>query len=940
MMLIFILLISSVLSFASTNFTLSEVKVDCPPSDTCTQRKSRFTNLIGDYRSLLHLKETLRVMASDGGYQHLSYELNKDGENYSLNINFKLKPVIKELNIGFTDRNIEYDPLQLFTLREGEFFETQKLKFSMENLTKRLEGLGYPDSTHSYEVIKKNEKVIINVVITLGEPRMFKSISSDSKSAYVKMHLDNKFLNFYNKPFDIAKTKTLLDEAQKELFSYGYYLIGLDFNPVIKNKRVSLKIKVSNEKLFAFDFKNLQPERREEVHELLIDQFRKYKRVLNEVTIRNALNEYFRNKALLRSTFTIQISEFKNNYDEFLRLYRIHFNEVDKTRLKEVVFNGNVFLKTSKLERMFKKEAFELASLNYYDYEYFAYFQDFLRTHYIKQGFVQARVMDPIITLDNDKKESRVEYNIQEGPRAFVRNITFDGLPEGFKDKILNSFDNKKGNPFNPVLMVEDIRKVATILQEAGYYYAEVLNANDNDLVHYTKTGTDVDIRFKIAAGPVVKLNRILYLGNDKTRKKVIWKKILLEEGDIITPSKTREIESALSATGLFNSVSVTPLKHNSKNTATDLIVKVVEREYGLVEIAPGYRTDLGIKLTGTLSYQNIGGYNRSVTLRSQLNQRLSDRSLDPERRKESKQILEHNTSISFNQGDIFDSLIDLGAGVAYQTRRFYSFDANILRLNSTLTRDLTKRLSASLRYQYEDITQYNATQEIDNGSFQIGAITPSLTYDLRNSQVNPTKGAFFNASTEFANPYFLSQKERDLTIDYYKFISRNRFYIPFTNGTFAISMVGGIQENLARDKQIVDGEAQTKGYIPNIKVFRLTGTDIVRGFSDEEMNRLPDNNDISEVRVDNRAYLVNLKLEPRYFINDNLMAGIFYDAGRVFVNQVDFGELRDSVGVTFKILTPVGTLDFDYGIKLLRKKDANGNLEDPGRFHVSIGFF
>jgi len=340
------------------------------------------------------------------------------------------------------------------------------------------------------------------------------------------------------------------------------------------------------------------------------------------------------------------------------------------------------------------------------------------------------------------------------------------------------------------------------------------------------------------------------------------------------------------------------------------------------------------------VSYQNIGGYNRSITLRSQLNQRLSDRSLDPERRKKSDQLLEHNTSLTFNQGDIFDSLIDLGAGVAYQTRRFYSFDANILRLNSTLTRDITKKLSASLRYQYEDITQYSATQKIDNGSFQIGAITPSLTLDLRNNQVNPTKGAFFNASTEFANPYFLSQKERDLTIDYYKFISRNRFYIPFKNGTFAISMVGGIQENLARDKQEVDGVVQTKGYIPNIKVFRLTGTDIIRGFTDEEMNRLPDNNDISEVRVDNRAYLVNLKLEPRYFINDNLMAGVFYDAGRVFVDQVDFGELRDSVGVTFKIITPVGTLDFDYGIKLLRKKDANGTLEDPGRFHVSIGFF
>jgi outer membrane protein insertion porin family len=132
----------------------------------------------------------------------------------------------------------------------------------------------------------------------------------------------------------------------------------------------------------------------------------------------------------------------------------------------------------------------------------------------------------------------------------------------------------------------------------------------------------------------------------------------------------------------------------------------------------------------------------------------------------------------------------------------------------------------------------------------------------------------------------------------------------------------------------------QTQGYIPNIKVFRLTGMDIVRGFSDEEINKLPDRRDISQTRVQNRAYLALFKLEPRFFVNDSFMVGTFLDAGRVFVDQVDMGQLRSSAGVTFKILTPVGTLDFDYGFKLLRKRNANGTLEDPGRFHVSIGFF
>ena len=172
--------------------------------------------------------------------------------------------------------------------------------------------------------------------------------------------------------------------------------------------------------------------------------------------------------------------------------------------------------------------------------------------------------------------------------------------------------------------------------------------------------------------------------------------------------------------------------------------------------------------------------------------------------------------------------------------------------------------------------------------------------------------------------------------------MSRNRFYIPLKFGTIAVSMVAGTQKNLATTEVQRDGVTQTEGYIPNIKVFRLTGMDIVRGYTDEEINRVPGQakDDISEIKIDDRAYLANFKIEPRYFINDALMAGVFYDAGRVFVNQVNLGQLRDSVGVSFKILTPVGTLDFDYGIKLLRERNKNGSLEDPGRFHVSIGFF
>ncbi len=953
---IFFILIFMSHAFAA-DFVVNEISVNCPASARCTERKGRFSNLAGTYRSLVHLKDTLRVMASDGGYRSFTYELFEMESSHTLKIDFELKPLISEVNVGFTDRNFEADPLQLMSVKEGEAFEIQKLEESISGMKGRLESLGYPDNKVEYSFQETGSEVKITAIVTLGLPRIFKGVRTNSKSRFVGPYLRRKFINFYNKPFDFNRFKIHLDEAQKELFSFGYYLINLEFTPDFKDQRVMLDIKVSNDRVFAFDFQNVAQDSRDSLRALVADLFRKYKRPLSENTLKQAIDEHYRKAAFLNAGIKILNEKYRNNYQEEVTLFRVHVREGEKTRMDQVVFTGSSFYPPRKLNKFFEKDAFELASAGYYDEDYLDFFAAQLKTRYVRNGFVQVRIQGPFKNFSPDKKAVDVDYSIAEGPRAYIRSMEFENLPSQYEPIITKALQNKQGDPFNPIALVEDIKMVSATLQDNGFFYAEVLNANEDDVVKYNRSGTEVDVKLVINAGPLLKLNRVILLGNNKTRKKVILKKVPLENGDLITPAKTREIESALSSTGLFNSVQVIPLRHNSKNAATDLIIRVTEREYGLVEIAPGYRTDIGLKLTGTISYLNIGGRNIGLTLRSQINQRLSYQAFDPRRRKEQKSLLEYINTVTLNIGDIADTLIDYTAGVSVQRKRFYSFDADIQRINNTLTRDLTKKLSSSLRHQYEIIRQYDASEERDNGAFQIGAITPSLTYDLRNSQINPVKGAFFNLSCEFANPYFGSQQKDDLTINYYKLISRNRFYIPLKHGTIAISLVGGVQENLANELvrddngqpitineelngQTVNSLKQTEGYIPNIKVFRLTGMDIVRGFSDEEINKLNDRRDISQARIQDKAYLANFKLEPRFFVNDNFMAGVFLDAGRVYVDQVDLGELRSSTGITFKILTPVGTLDFDYGIKLLRKKNANGTLEDPGRFHVSIGFF
>ena len=380
-----------------------------------------------------------------------------------------------------------------------------------------------------------------------------------------------------------------------------------------------------------------------------------------------------------------------------------------------------------------------------------------------------------------------------------------------------------------------------------------------------------------------------------------------------------------------------------------DLYISLKERDFGSLELAPGFRTDLGIKLSSKLTYGNLFGLNQSLTLEGEVNERINKQGLDDFRKANEKSRVEYEAKVNYLFPDLFRSYWDYSTSVSLSKRRYYSFDANVERFANSVSRELPWDITFSLGQQLEKIKQYGSTDRDNDGSFTIGSLTPGITIDKRNSAAFPTKGHYFNVITEFARPEFLSEKSGPYEINYYKLVTRNKLYIPVSSQFFiATSVTFGVQENLASDNlldaqggvQYQDGAVLKEGFIPSIKVFRLTGVDNVRGFADDEINILPSGQDITEVFVQDRVFLTSIKFEPRYMVRDDFAMGVFYDAGRVQVNHFDAGDMRSAVGISFKYLTPVGSLDLDYGVKLSRHRLANDQMESPGRIHVSIGFF
>ena len=917
-------------SFNLYALTIDELEVRCGNSDSCIDSRERFKTLVAKYQDADHLKASIKLFLKDGGLNNFHYEVQMQNGKNKLVVEFEIKSVVRDVTIQLEGRPDSNISKKLLPIKEGDFFDEHKVKDSEELIKSNLSERGYILDKIESIVIKDDDEVYVTFQIKVDKIKKIKYFEIESDNLKLKTFVNQRLLPLINRAPDLIRIRSMLSAVEHELFTSGYYYNKIELVDIqaLDEVWVVPRLKMNYGQMYLFSFEGNKIYSRTEIVASIREAVKKSIKVIDRNIIMREISALYKKHAYLDTEISLVERLYNDAGQKSVRHFYISIKEKKRTKFKSVSFIGNTFFSNRQLNRLFYSNATDLASRNYFDEEYLSQFVDILRNEYYKVGFVQIEISKPILNLKDKRYE--IEYKINEFDQTKVEQVEFVGVDDEIKSKLIEVSRNKKDHPFNPLIFADDIRDVQNYIKSLGYFYAEIINLENNKVIKYSEDNLNLSIIYHIDLGPKVHLDKVIVIGNVQTKTEVVNREVRLQKGDVLTTDNVENIKNSLTGLGLFSTVKVVPLKETMRDGHVDLLISVKERNFGTIELAPGFRTDLGPKLSSGIVYNNIGGMNRTASLRGLVNKRVNGSTLDLRRREQNKANWEYNLRAAYTEPWVFDWPLSYTGSIAALRRRFYSFDADIVRFNNTLQKDFTSWFSASLTHQYETIEQYDATNFIDNGYFQVGALIPSLSFDFRNYRANPTKGAFFNLSLEDASPYFLSQKNEDLEISYLKMVSRNSFYIPIsTIGTIATTVAVGRQQN-----------ESSNGYIPSIKVFRLSGVDVVRGFDNTEINRLKDGTDISSIKVTQDAYFLNYKIEPRYFINDETMLGVFYDAGRVSVGKFEPTDLRKSVGISFKYLTPVGSLNFDYGFKLDRRTYNDGSREDPGRFHVSIGFF
>ncbi len=781
--------------------------------------------------------------------------------------------------------------------------------------------------------------------------------SVEWSSPAMKNRFNGYFKDLINKPYDNLTLKIQIDAITKELFTSGYLSAVVKPQLASNETAVFVKMDVELKERINFSFSGNKKFTYQELRNKILD---KIKNEFGKIDVQN-LADFISTQYEEAGFYQTGVTYYQNTGVDLEKTpitnYFFVIDEGIKIKVREIIYRGNSIIKTEEIQKLFNKTATPLAKGDFYDKKFFDEFSDILKKEYLSRGFVFVEISKPRVVSNDEDDSVSIEYGIAEKQQVILKTISFDKVPENLVPGVKASIINKEGTPVNIVELESDLRKMIVYFQNEGYYFATIANLNSGNLVVYDKSYAFVELRPEISLDRQICYNESIINGNVQTKSEVINREIDLQPGELITPGKLENLRQKLSGLNLFSSLRITPyMMYEEENTGcpkTNLVIQVKEKDFGLIEVAPGYRTDLGAKLSTGITYNNFMGMNRSASLRLQGNKRFNLDGFDDRRKKEAKDLFEYSAKASYVEPYLLHpylpTQLEFELSSSFQRIRFYGFDADVFRLSPQLSKTFTRWFSTSVRYQFERIVQFDATEAKDNDNFFIGGITPTLTFDFRDDPINPRKGTFFTLSSEWANSNFGSMKQADLEVNFIKVISRNRFYYPIGDFTLALSVAGGYQKNFAEQRLLnadgtpvlnANGEPKTRGYIPSIKVFRLDGYDEIRGYDDGEINRLLDGREIGEVVVQREAYFTAIKFEPRYNLTDTLQLGVFFDAGRVFVENFQPTRLRSSVGAGLKYLTPVGSLDFDYGFKLQRKTYPGDARDSVGRFHLSIGFF
>jgi outer membrane protein insertion porin family len=217
----------------------------------------------------------------------------------------------------------------------------------------------------------------------------------------------------------------------------------------------------------------------------------------------------------------------------------------------------------------------------------------------------------------------------------------------------------------------------------------------------------------------------------------------------------------------------------------------------------------------------------------------------------------------------------------------------------------------------------------LTKGQDFIYSVSSRVTRDKRDNYLNPGNGSLTELNIKIA--YSRSRNsETGQTIQnrFIRAMAEWNRYQPFRfmrKWTLATRFKAGNIFELGEIAQI-----------PLSERFYLGGASTVRGYREQLLGPVVFNEEGGNPKALGGKLMILANAELRIPLFWLLLGEIFIDGGYVWLQPGDFRfqDIRTTSGVGLAVLTPLGPIRFDYGVKHRREEN-----KPPGEFHISIAF-
>jgi outer membrane protein insertion porin family len=545
---------------------------------------------------------------------------------------------------------------------------------------------------------------------------------------------------------------------------------------------------------------------------------------------------------------------------------------------------------------------------------------------YTRHGFLEARAVKDTLIYDDDREDVRIRITVHEGVQTVVDQVHIEGNETIKAKKLKDLLKVKAGEPLNERLVDEDKYRLYSCYADEGYVFASIAD---------TISGTDgrAKVTYSITERRQAEIDDVAVRGNNKVRSPIITREITLNRGAVFSGRKVVDSQQNILDTGLFKDVEIEPRPGSPDSAAVDLLVKVKERKMREASLAVGYGNRDEARVTTGWMHRNLWNSGRQFEVRTVLGSRDFDKGLT---RKRGELTL---TDRWFLGVRLMGAVGLYGEETLEEYKEVVDGEYTLDRigLNLSVKKNLRRNVQLTVSYTHEFVDVRNASWSVDETEdlrLEVGqevnrAATVSLERDTRKPFFNPLGGSVTRLSARRAGGIFGGDNS------YNKFTwSWSRYFGLYRSSVLAVSTRAGYSNAF--------GESRNKG-VPEYERFYAGGSSTIRGYNEEEFGP--------------GDFLLLGNIELRYPLFWKLGGVCFLDMGNVWesiddVTKSDFdvfvpsreygirraGDVKYSVGAGLGIQTPVGPARVDYGIRLKRGIDAEGNKESIGRIHLTVG--